>query len=56
MSSRSVVVAGLGARTALGLIAQTSAAAVRAELSMLSEHPFTFDSVGAASGPLFVNS
>ena len=50
MSSRvqTVVVAGVGARTALGTSAPSTAAAVRAGVSLITEHPFLFDVDGEA--------
>lgn len=44
----SVVVAGLGARTVVGMTAATSAAAVRGGITRVTEHPFLFDSMGEA--------
>ena len=48
MNSRgaAVVVAGVGAQTALGSSAPASAAAVRAGISLFTEHPFLFDENG----------
>lgn len=43
-----VVVVGVGARTVLGMTAPSSAAAVRAGVSMFTEHPFLFDADGDA--------
>lgn len=45
MTSRPVIV-GVGARTAVGLRAVTSAAAVRAGISRVQEHPFMVDRAG----------
>jgi 3-oxoacyl-[acyl-carrier-protein] synthase I len=45
--SGEICVVGVGARTPLGLSAYPSAAAVRAGLSALSEHPFMIDKKGA---------
>jgi len=41
-----VAVVGLGARTAVGMTAPATAAAVRAALAAFSEHPFLFDTAG----------
>lgn len=41
-----VVVAGVGARTAAGSAAPATAAAVRAAIAAFSEHPFLFDTAG----------
>jgi len=41
-----VIVAGLGAATAVGMNAPSSAAAVRAGISGITDHPFLFDVVG----------
>lgn len=43
-----VVVAGVGARTAVGMTAPSTAAAVRAGISSITEHPFLFDVDGEA--------
>lgn len=52
----SVHIAGVGARTPVGLAAPAAAAAVRAGISRLGEHPFLVDQVGdlmpAAMDPL----
>lgn len=45
-SSVSVVVVGLGARTAVGMTAPATAAAVRAGISGFGQHPFMVDTAG----------
>jgi 3-oxoacyl-[acyl-carrier-protein] synthase I len=45
-SGETVVVVGIGARTPLGFDAPSSAAAVRAGLSAIQEHPFMIDRFG----------
>ena len=42
----SVVVAGVGARTAVGMTAPATAAAVRAAVAAFAQHPFLFDTAG----------
>jgi 3-oxoacyl-[acyl-carrier-protein] synthase-1 len=44
--SQGVAVVGLGARTAVGMTAPASAAAVRAGVAGLAEHPFLIDTAG----------
>lgn len=41
-----VVVAGVGARTAVGMTAPATAAAVRAGVALFTEHPILFDAAG----------
>ncbi len=46
MRSNGVHIAAVGARTPLGLTAESSAAAVRAGIDRLSDHPFMIDRLG----------
>lgn len=46
MSGNAVVVVGLGARTAIGMTAAASAAAMRAAIAGFGQHPFMVDTAG----------